>query len=91
MALIGRETEQDRIRTTLEDLPAGRGGVLLLCGEAGIGKSALARWAADLSAGQGIAVHWGVCWEAGGAPAYWPWTQLLRSLLTTDPDGEIEL
>ena len=25
-------------------------------------------------------VYWGFCWEAGGAPAYWPWTQLLRSL-----------
>jgi hypothetical protein len=64
--------------------------MLLLCGEAGIGKSTLARWAAEQSAGEGIAVHWGVCWEAGGAPAYWPWTQLLRSLLTIDPDGEIE-
>ena len=84
MALIGRETEQNRIRAALSDLPAGRGGMLLLCGEAGIGKSTLARWAAEQSAGEGIAVHWGVCWEAGGAPAYWPWSQLLRSLLDAD-------
>ena len=25
-------------------------------------------------------MHWGFCWEAGGAPAYWPWIQALRSL-----------
>lgn len=28
-----------------------------------------------------MAVVWGRCWEAGGAPAYWPWTQLLRALV----------
>ena len=24
---------------------------------------------------------WGRCWEAGGAPAYWPWVQALRALV----------
>ena len=24
----------------------------------------------------------GRCWEAGGAPAYWPWVQVLRALCT---------
>ena len=27
-------------------------------------------------------VMWGRCWEEGGAPAYWPWIQSLRGLLT---------
>jgi hypothetical protein len=26
-------------------------------------------------------VAWGRCWEAGGAPAYWPWLQAVRSLV----------
>ena len=26
-------------------------------------------------------VAWGRCWEGGGAPAYWPWVQVLRSLV----------
>ena len=26
-------------------------------------------------------VLWGRCWEAGGAPAYWPWIQSIRGLL----------
>src|SRR5262249_35038378 len=28
----------------------------------------------------GVAVAWGRSWEAGGAPAYWPWIQVLRAL-----------
>ena len=26
-------------------------------------------------------VAWGRCWEGGGAPAYWPWVQVLRSFV----------
>ncbi|HYZ11216.1 MAG TPA: AAA family ATPase, partial [Actinomycetota bacterium] len=32
---------------------------------------------------RGGVVLWGRCWEAGGAPAYWPWVQSLRSLVRT--------
>lgn len=32
-----------------------------------------------------MAAHFGHCWEAGGAPAYRPWIQLLRSLMAGDP------
>src|SRR4029453_8222691 len=28
-------------------------------------------------------VLWGRCWESGGAPAYWPWTQVLRPCLAS--------
>ena len=28
----------------------------------------------------GVSVHWGRCWESGGAPAYWPWTQVLTAV-----------
>ena len=28
----------------------------------------------------GAAVHWGRCWEGDGAPAFWPWIQILRAL-----------
>ena len=35
---------------------------------------------------RGIAVAWGRCVEAEGAPAYWPWRQVLRSL-AVDPDS----
>ena len=28
----------------------------------------------------GVAVHWGRCSELDGAPAFWPWVQVLRSV-----------
>ena len=71
----------------LDEAAAGRGSVFLVEGAAGIGKSRFAEELADRAAGRGMAVHWGRCWEAGGAPAYWPWIQVLRSLLRGGVDG----
>src|ERR687895_2428894 len=42
---VGREQERARIDRLLRDARAGRSGALLLHGEAGIGKTALLRWA----------------------------------------------
>ena len=78
--LVGRSAEIEVASAALAGLNEGRGAVLLLSGEPGIGKSTLARMIADLAGNKGLPVYWGFAWEAGGAPAYWPWTQLLRSL-----------
>lgn len=79
--LLGREEEQRAIRQALGALHDGRGQVVLLSGEPGIGKSALARWTAAQARDAGVPAHFGFAWEAGDAPPYWPWTQCLRSLL----------
>ncbi len=34
---------------------------------------------------------WGRCWEAGGAPAYWPWVQALRSYLRDRGEEAVRL
>ncbi|MET8147590.1 ATP-binding protein [Actinoplanes sp. NPDC049668] len=62
--------------------PAGRRpGLVLVTGQAGIGKTALlTRYAADATA-RGATVVWGTCWDGDQAPAWWPWTQALRTLL----------
>jgi tetratricopeptide (TPR) repeat protein len=50
-------------------------------GETGIGKTRLAEaFAADAEA-RGAAVRVGRCWETDGAPAFWPWIQILRDEL----------
>lgn len=51
----------------------------LVSGEPGIGKSRLADELATRAQARGARVLWGRCWEAGGAPAYWPWVQAIRS------------
>ncbi|HET6533752.1 MAG TPA: AAA family ATPase, partial [Actinoplanes sp.] len=59
----------------------GRPGLVLLVGEAGIGKTALlTEFAADAAAA-GATVLWGTSWDDDQAPAWWPWTQAFRTLL----------
>ena len=80
-ALLGREREMAALRAALASASRGRGRLVLLSGEAGIGKTRLAdTFAAEAREG-GARVAWGRCWEAGGAPVYWPWLQAARSLL----------
>jgi DNA-binding SARP family transcriptional activator len=78
---VGYEHELDVLKGALEDMLTGRGTVALIAGEPGIGKSRLAGRIGELAAARGSRLLWGRCWEAGGAPAYWPWVQALRSYL----------
>jgi predicted ATPase len=79
-ATVGRQAEQALLVEALAAARAGRTQVVLLHGEPGIGKTTLVEAAAALAEEQGIAVAWGRSWEAGGAPPYWPFTQILRGL-----------
>ena len=88
--LVGRQKELDTIDELLAALASGRGGTLFLSGEPGIGKSTLARALGEKARSRGHPVYWGFCWESGGAPAYWPWTQLMRQLIS-DADIPEEL
>ncbi len=58
----------------------GCGGIWLLSGEPGMGKSRLAEEVVRRAIDIGFSAAWGRCWEAGGAPAFWPWVQALRVL-----------
>lgn len=75
--LVGRESELRQLTVVLDDLATGRGGLVLLTGEPGIGKTRLAEELAARATAAGAEVHWATCWEGGGPPAYWPWVQLL--------------
>ena len=79
--LIGRQRELARLTASLDAVADGNGQLFLLEGEPGIGKTHLARALGEEARRRGFAVVWGRCWEEGGAPAYWPWTQVLRSVL----------
>jgi tetratricopeptide (TPR) repeat protein len=80
-SLIGRQRELDALVATLDSVADGSGQLFLLEGEPGIGKTHLARALGEQARARGFTVVWGRCWEEGGAPAYWPWTQVLRALL----------
>jgi predicted ATPase len=67
--------------SALDGAIGGRGQLVLLTGDPGIGKTRLADALGTEARRRGAAVAWGRCWEGGGAPAYWPWTQSLRAVL----------
>jgi hypothetical protein len=76
--LINREREMAELRTALDDACAGRGRIVLLGGEPGIGKTRLASALANDAEARDVPVWWGRGWEDGSAPAFWPWNVALR-------------
>ena len=85
-AFVGREGELAALSADLEGAVAGRGGVVVLAGEPGIGKTRLAEELAAAAAARGALVLWGRCWEGEGAPAFWPWAQVVRAYVErSDP------
>lgn len=62
----------------LHDALRGRGRLLLLLGEAGIGKTSLATALVERAASLGADVRVGACWEGEGLPALAPWLDALR-------------
>ena len=75
---IGREIEVRVLRGGVDSMLAGQGGIYLLAGEPGIGKTRLADEIADYARQKGSEVFWGRCWHGTGGPAYLPWIQIVR-------------
>jgi class 3 adenylate cyclase len=76
---VGREKEMDELRAGMEDALSGRGRLLMLVGEPGIGKTRTSEELATYAGLRNAQVLWGRCYEGEGAPAYWPWVQVVRS------------
>ena len=79
-ALVGRASELEILEGWLNAARAGSGRLVLCGGEPGIGKTRLAQELAGRALARGTAVAWARCAEATGAPAFWPWRQVLRSI-----------
>jgi eukaryotic-like serine/threonine-protein kinase len=78
---VGREREMERLLAGLEDSLAGRGKLLMLVGEPGIGKTRTAQELVTYARLRGARVLMGRSFEGEGAPAYWPWVQMARAYI----------
>jgi DNA-binding SARP family transcriptional activator/tetratricopeptide (TPR) repeat protein len=76
---VGRGAELAALVGALGKAETAQGSVFLVSGEPGIGKSRLVDEVVAHARDRGLRVLRGRCWEAGGAPAYWPWVQMLRA------------
>lgn len=79
-SFVGRERELEELTAALGEARSGRGRFLLMTGEPGIGKTALAGVLGERAAAEGVRVVWGHCWEGGGAPPFWPWGRIVDEL-----------
>jgi DNA-binding SARP family transcriptional activator/tetratricopeptide (TPR) repeat protein len=84
---VGRSAERAALSGALAAARAGHGRFVLVAGEPGIGKTHLARHLADEARRLCVPVWWGRAWEEECAPAFWPLTQIGRSVVReTDPE-----
>jgi len=88
---VGREAELAELLAGLDDAYAGLGRLFLLVGEPGIGKSRLADELIAHASARGVRILVGRCWEAGGAPAYWPWVQSLRGYVRNSDTAALRI
>lgn len=87
--LVGRAAERSRLRAVLAGVAVGRGGVVLLSGDPGIGKTAVLRQLAADAQDAAVPVVWGTAHESQGAPAFWPWMQVVRAVAERVDDAEL--
>jgi len=87
--VIGRTTELTGLRSLLERAKSGVGQVMVLSGEAGIGKSRLVAETKAVATAEGFLVLQGSCFPTDRSCPYAPLLDLLRSFLATDARARI--
>lgn len=75
---VEREAPLARLAAAQSEAACGHGSLMLIQGEAGIGKSRLVEAAADLAQRAGMAVTRGSAVDDPGCPPLWPWLRLAR-------------
>ena len=86
VGIVGRLGELEVLHSSLKRVSAGDGReLILIAGEAGVGKTTIAAMLARNAHRQGACVLFGRCQEETGAP-YQPFSEALGSYVTTAPD-----
>jgi DNA-binding CsgD family transcriptional regulator len=75
---VGRERELDLLRHASQQVIQGHGGMVLISGEAGIGKTALVRHLVNEAREQGAFVLNGGAYDLSATPPYGPWLEILQ-------------
>jgi predicted ATPase/class 3 adenylate cyclase len=84
--LVGRAQELAELHALVREVHSGRGRVVWLHGEAGIGKSRLATETCRITGMLGFTGYGGSCRSQGTSASYLVWRSIWRELLEVDPD-----
>ncbi|EXG82268.1 ATP-binding protein [Cryptosporangium arvum] len=80
-SVVGRAAERVTLQRAVSASLDGGTGLVFLEGEPGVGKTRLLEEAALDADRRGVLVLWGRCREGDGAPAMWPWIQIVEGVL----------
>ena len=92
--MVGRDAELTAALELVHRLASGRGGVLYIVGDPGIGKSRLAAELRQRATGENYSWMEGRCVSYGESLPYWPYRDLFRNWLEaspTEPDLRIRV
>ena len=79
---VERDAERASLRRLVEGALAGHGGLGLIAGEPGVGKSRLVGEIADEAEAHGMRVLTGHCVEMSGAPPYLPYVEMIEQAIS---------
>jgi DNA-binding winged helix-turn-helix (wHTH) protein len=88
-AFVGRERELARVLRALDDTVRGAGRVVLIVGEAGIGKTRILQRFAGAAAARAVRVLWGACYEGAWSPPYAPFAEAISAYVGTVPPAQL--
>ncbi|HKN01781.1 MAG TPA: AAA family ATPase [Candidatus Binataceae bacterium] len=74
---VGRASQVDRLKQKLAEVRAGRGALVMLVGEPGIGKTRTLEEFAELARNEHATVLWGRCYEGEWAPPFGPFSEAI--------------
>jgi DNA-binding SARP family transcriptional activator len=87
---FGRAREVSRLQARFDEAAAGRGGVVLLAGEPGIGKSHALQQLADAARARAAVVLAGRCVEGGWAPPFHPFAEAIAGYGETASSQQLQ-
>ena len=79
---VARDTERASLRRLVDDALVGHGGLALVLGEPGVGKSRLVAEIGDEAQARGMRVLTGHCVEMSGAAPYLPYVEIIEQAIS---------
>ena len=86
---VGRERELEALLSGLRDARGGRARLLVVTGDAGIGKTRLVEELIGRAELPAQRVLWGRAPEQAGAPSYWPWIRAVDDYVARADDAAL--
>jgi DNA-binding winged helix-turn-helix (wHTH) protein len=87
LPFVGRRHAFSCIQQCLAQARSGRGRIVAIVGEPGIGKTHLAEVCAESASAVGVPSAWGRCRDLESTPPFWPFVQMFRDALRSSSSG----